>query len=209
MTFAHSMFCVSSTTYDGAAQLAAQAGTLLFSLKDVRNGFSGSRSCLHIWSSPPAHATHKPRARAAAACPRGKWWGWDHTAPCTCMQPRAQCCSHISWPSEPGCCSSKPPQLGSADSQILLSQLREGVGVTHVRFGMTVTKTLQLKKKAVSLSIRLLQLLKSGGWVRVHASLQREDSSLLQKEEIECYLSKLGMLYANNYMVQSTFKKYI
>lgn len=66
-------------------------------------------------------------------------------------------------------------------------------------------KNTAAEKKAVSLSIRLLQLLKSGGWVRVHASLQREDSSLLQKEEIECYLSKLGMLYANNYMVQSTF----
>lgn len=60
-------------------------------------------------------------------------------------------------------------------------------------------------KKAVSLSIRLLQLLKSGGWVRVYTSLQREDSSLLQKEETECYLSKLGMLYANNYMLQGTF----
>lgn len=65
---------------------------------------------------------------------------------------RALCCSHyhISWPSEPGCCSSKPPQLGSADSWILLSQQREGVGVSHVTFGMTVTKTLQLKKSSLS-----------------------------------------------------------
>lgn len=35
--------------------------------------------------------------------------------------------------------------------------------------------------------------------------MQREDSSLLQKQEIKCYLSKPGVLYANNYMVQNSF----
>lgn len=30
------------------------------------------------------------------------------------------------------------------------------------------------------------------------------DSSLLQKQEFQCYLSKLCILYANNYMVQTS-----
>ena len=37
MTFACSMFCISSITYNSTVQLAAQAGMLLFFLKEGRN----------------------------------------------------------------------------------------------------------------------------------------------------------------------------
>lgn len=55
------------------------------------------------------------------------------------------------------------------------------------------------------LSTRLLHLFKSVKWVSVHASLQCEDSSLLQKQEVKCYQSKLGILYTNYYTIQTSY----
>lgn len=206
MTFARSVFCVSSTTYNGAAQLAAQAGTLLFPWKMAGMGFLAAWAALTsdhllqpvLFTSPkPKQLLHAPER----SCEAGITPLLAHArSPELCAAattasagPQSQAAaprSHRSWALliHGFCCHSKGRVL------VYLMSHSGWLSQKHCSW-----------KKAVSLSIRLLQLLKSGGWVRVYTSLQREDSSLLQKEETECYLSKLSMLYANNYMLQGTF----